>query len=234
MNRTLQRVVARRGKIYHGWWIVSASAVINAFGGGIFFQGFTVFFLPISRSLGLSRLMATLPFALSRVEGGIMGPISGMVIDRYGVKRLMMGGSIMVGVGYILLSFTTSFTTFLLVYLLIISVGATTAFMQSTMASVNTWFIRKRALTISIISGGSRLGTAIMVPALALSIHRYGWEDTARFAGIGVLLVVLPLTLVFHRSPESRGLRPDGDPPLPVTSGDSVAGERPSMPEDND
>ena len=234
MNRTLQRVIDRRGKVYHGWWIVSASAVINAFGGGIFFQGFTVFFLPITRSLGLSRLMTTLPFALSRVEGGIMGPLSGMLIDRYGVKRLMMVGSPMVGLGYILLSFTTSFTTFLLVYLLIISVGATTTFMQATMASVNTWFIRKRGLTISIISGGNRLGTALMVPALALSVHRYGWEDTARFAGISVLLVVVPLTLVFHRSPESRGLRPDGDPPRPVTSGDSATGESPSMPEDND
>ena len=42
----------------------------------------------------LSRAQTALPFSLSRAEGGIIGPITGWLIDRFGVKPLMFFGTI--------------------------------------------------------------------------------------------------------------------------------------------
>ena len=97
-----------------------------------------------------------------------MGPITGWLIDRYGVRPLMFGGTLLVGIGYILLSRTSTYLSFVLVYLLVISIGASTSFMQATTASLNMWFVRKRGIVMGINSaafqaGGRRACAAFVV-----------------------------------------------------------------------
>lgn len=200
----------RRGGMFYGWWIVIASAFTNGIGGSIQWQGFTVFFLPVAQTLGLSHAATAVPFALARAENGVLGPITGWLIDRMGVRPLMLAGTIVVGIGYIALSQTNSYLSFVLVYLFVISIGASTAFMQAATTALNQWFIRKRGLAMSINSAAFRLGGAIMIPALAWVILRVGWQTAAFWVGILMILVVAPLALVFRRSPESMGLLPDG------------------------
>ncbi|MEX0763167.1 MAG: MFS transporter [Dehalococcoidia bacterium] len=216
---------------YYGWWIVISAGLINSLGGSIHWQGFAVFFLPVSESLNLSRAATALPFALARAEGGLMGPVTGWLIDKYGVRPLMITGTILVGVGYIWLSRTSTYLAFLLVYLFVISVGASTTFMQATTAALNAWFIRRRGMAMSVNSAAFRLGGAIMVPLLSVAVLRYGWEAAAFWVGILMLAAITPLALVFRRSPESMGLRPDGDPPRERKT---IAGAAPGAYEDDE
>ena len=51
-----------------------------------------------------------------------------------------------------------------------------------------------------------------MVPLLSVAVLRWGWETAALWVGIGMLVFITPLGLVFRRSPESMGTGPDGDP----------------------
>ncbi|MBI4305092.1 MAG: MFS transporter [Chloroflexi bacterium] len=209
--------VARRpAKVFYGWWIVTASALTNGLGGSIQWQGFTVFFLPVARTLGLSHAATSVPFALARAENGVLGPLTGWLIDRVGVRPLMLIGTVIVGIGYIGLSRTNSYLSFLLVYLFVISVGASTAFMQASTTAINHWFIRRRGLAMSINSAAFRLGGAIMIPLLAYLVLKIGWQTTSFWVGILMIVVVAPLALLFRQTPESMGLKPDGDSrPLP-------------------
>jgi sugar phosphate permease len=84
--------------------------------------------------------------------------------------------------------------------------------MDATMAVANTWFIRKRALAMSITSGSIALGGALLTPFLAYAIHTWGWRTASIGSGIAFLLAGMPLSLLIHRSPESVGLLPDGAP----------------------
>ena len=120
------------GGIFYGWWIVAATCVVNAMGGGVYFYGFSVFFLPIKEALKLSSASTSLIFSLSRAEGAIEGPLAGYLIDRYGPRRMLTVGSLIVAVGYILLSRVNSFATFLFVYLGIVSLAFNAAFSGST------------------------------------------------------------------------------------------------------
>jgi MFS family permease len=185
---------------------------MNGFGGSVHWQGFTVFFIPISQSLGLSSAQMAIPFSLSRVENGLIGPVTGWLIDRYGVRRLMLIGTPLVGFGYILLSQTSTFLSFLLVYVFIISLGSSTSFMQASTTALNTWFSRQRGMVMSINSAAFRLGGAFMVPILSVAVLKWGWQTSALWVGIGMLLFITPLAIVFKRSPESIGVGPDGDP----------------------
>ena len=200
------------GGIYFGWYLLAGAAVINGLGGSVLWQGFTVFFIPVSESLNLTAWQTSLAFSLARAENGVLGPITGWALDKYGFRILMFAGTMVTGIGYIMLAGTNSYLAFMLVYLCVVSVGSSTSFMQATTAAINTWFVRMRGLAMSVNSAAFRLGGAAMIPLLSYVVLTWGWQIAAVAVGIGMLILILPLTLLFRRSPESMGLSPDGRP----------------------
>ncbi len=67
-------------------------------------------------------------------------------------------------------------------------------------------------MVMSINSAAFRLGGAFMVPLLSVAVLRWGWQTAALWIGVGMLVFIMPLAIVYKRSPESIGIGPDGDP----------------------
>ena len=80
-------------RIFYGWWILLLGAVINGIGSGIAYHGFTVFFLPLKRDLGVSSAAISLLYGAARLEGGFEGPVVGYLIDRFGFRKMIIIGS---------------------------------------------------------------------------------------------------------------------------------------------
>lgn len=198
-------------KIFFGWWIVISAALQNGLGGSIHWQGFTVLFIPISQTFGISSAQTSLLFALARAENGLMGPFTGWLMDKFGPRPLAIGGTAMAGIGYIFLARVENYTQFLLIYVLVISIGATTSFMQTAFVALNNWFIKKRGLVMSINSASFRLGSAILVPTFSYIVYAWGWQNAVLLLGIFLLVFITPLGIFFRKSPESMGLLPDGE-----------------------
>ena len=125
--------------------MVGVVTAVRIIGGGLHQYGFTVFFLPITRDLGLSRAAMSLAFSLSRAGAAIQAPLVGYLVDRFGPRPMLATAALFAGVGYILLSWVNSYASFLLVYLGVISLVFTAGFAHAPMVVANTWFIRRRA-----------------------------------------------------------------------------------------
>ena len=197
--------------LFYGWRMVAASAAVRVLGAGLHSYGFTVFFLPLSQELNLSRTATSFAFSLSRAEGAIEGPIIGHLLDRYGPRPVMLAAVLTMGAGYLLLSQIESYVTFLIVYTGLISLTHAGGFMHAPMALTNTWFIRLRARAMTINSAAYGLGGVLIAPVLSFIVHSWGWRWGAALAGLTFLIVGVPLCLTIRRSPESMGLAPDGD-----------------------
>ena len=195
---------------YYGWYMLAGASVMNALGGTIVWQGFAVFFIPVAESLGIQYWQTSLAFALARAENGVLGPITGWALDKFGYIPLILSGTLITGFGYILLSRQDTYISFLIVYLCVVSIGSSTSFMQATTAALNTWFIRYRGLVMSINSAAFRLGGAIVIPVLSVGVINLGWQTTAVIVGVILVVAIAPLSFLFRRSPESMGLKPDG------------------------
>ena len=202
----------RWSDLYYGWRMVAVGSMLRILGGGLYFYGFSVFFLPLSQDLGLSRASTSLVFSLARAQGAFEGPIAGYFMDRYGPRPLIIMALIMTGVGHMLLSGVNSYVTLLIVYMGVVSLSFHAGFMDAPMLIANTWFIRKRTMAMAVISGSIGIGGFIFTPILSAAVHTYGWRQAAFGCGIVFLIVGLPLALFVRRSPESMGLQPDGDP----------------------
>ena len=206
--------------LFYGWRMVAASAAVRLLGAGLHSYGFTVFFLPLSQELNLSRTATSFAFSLARAEGAIEGPIVGHLLHRYGPRPVMLVAVALMGLGYLLLSQVESYVAFLIVYTGLISLAHAGGFMHAPMTLTNTWFIRLRARAMTINSAAYGLGGVLLAPVLSVIVHSWGWRWGAIAAGITFLLVGLPLCLTIRNSPESMGLLPDGAAaPMPSSAG---------------
>ena len=211
--------------LYYGWRMIGVVSALRILGGGLHQYGFTVFFLPVTQDLGLTRASTALAFSLARAEGSLTAPIVGYLLDRYGPKPLMLAAAGLAGVGYILFSFVTDYTTFLIVYLGVISLAFNAGFVHAPTVVANSWFIALRARAMTVVSAAVPVGGALITPLLAIAVQNLGWRWAALLAGVLFLVAGLPLCLGIHRSPESIGMRPDGAP-LQSTTNDDNADEK--------
>ena len=209
----LDKLSSRLSGIFYGWWMVAVGCSIRMLGGGFHLYGFTIFFLPITQELGLSRAATSAVFALARAEGAIEGPLAGYMIDRFGPRPMMLAGVILSGLGYILLAGVETYAGFLAVYLGVISLSFSAGFMHSPMVLANSWFIRRKAFAMTLVSSSIGIGGTLITPLLAFSVQTWGWRYGAFLAGLGLIIVGVPIALFAKRSPESMGLLPDGGPP---------------------
>src|SRR5262245_12054517 len=193
--------------------MVALGCAIRCLGGGLHHYGFTIFFLPLSLDLGLSRAATSLAFSLARAEGALEGPLAGYCIDRFGPRPIMFAAILLSGTGYMLLSTVDSYFQFLVVYLGVICLSYGAGFMHSPMVLANTWFIRRRTMAMTLTSASIGIGGTVFSPLLAFAVQAWGWRWAAVLTGISFLLIGLPLAAPVRRSPESMGLLPDGDSP---------------------
>src|SRR5437867_7405389 len=123
---------------------------------------------------------------------------------------MLVVGTLLAGLGLILLSLTHSYLLFLLVFIGPLSFGFQAGFNQATLAAVNSWFRRKRGLAMAIVQTGQAIGGVVIFPLVALAVLNLGWRTAAVLSGL-VVFMLLPLVLLIRRSPESMGLLPDGE-----------------------
>ena len=215
-------------RIFYGWRMVGLVSLIRVVGGGLHQFGFTVFFLPISQDLNISRAATSLAFSLSRAQGAVIAPLVGYFIDRYGPRPILVTAVFLAGIGYILLSWVHSYTHFMIVYLGVICLAFIAGFVHSPMVVANSWFIRRRARAMTVVSAAVPIGGALISPVLALGVASIGWRWAAFASGCIFLLVCLPLSFRLKGSPETLGLLPDGDDIEPSDAGASSAPHAPS------
>ena len=92
----------KRGGIFYGYWIVAAGCALSAVNGGLYFYGFGAFFKTITEELGTSRAVLSGAFSLARLEGGLVGPLEGWLIDRFGPRKVLYVGIPMMALGFVL------------------------------------------------------------------------------------------------------------------------------------
>lgn len=209
MAASVRSIYALRHRVFYGWRMVAASFFNQIMHSSLLFlsQGFYV--VQFESTFGWSRGAVSWAFGLLRIETGLLGPIQGWLLDRFGPRPLMRAGTLLFGVGLILLGQIQELWH-LFAALTVIAVGTSLASFLTINTALAHWFIRKRARAMSVTSIGFA-GGAVVAPLIALSITTFGWRETAVFSGILSFCIGLPLAQLFRRSPQELGLNPDGD-----------------------
>lgn len=200
-------------EIFYGWWVVFASCIVMGYSSGIMAYSSTIFFRPVAESLGASRTLMSVAVSLGRVGGALEAPLVGYFIDKLGPRTPMRVGMALASTGLILFGlFTNSLLIFFLTWTGMVTLGFGSMGFAPAWAAINNWFVRKKGRAMGIGMSSQGMGGAILAPFMAYIIGYWGWQTAAVVAGIGVAVIVLPITTLIRTRPEEMGLKPDGDP----------------------
>lgn len=197
-----------RLKIFYGWWIVGACFLIAFYVSSVIFYGFTVFFEPLVREFGWSYTQVSFASSLRGLEMGILSPLIGSLVDRFGSRRLLLAGSITVGIGLILLSRTQSLFMFYGA-MAFIAFGAGGCTSVVTMTAVARWFRKDIGKALGIMSAGFG-ASGLMLPLIVWLVDGCGWRGALIALGLGMWIIGIPLACIIRDSPEQYGYLPDG------------------------
>lgn len=217
--------------MFYGWWLVIAFFFIALYVGASVFWGFTAFMEPLVKEFGWSYAQVSLASSLRGLEMGLLSPIVGILVDRFGSRKLIILGITSIGLGLIALSRTSSLITFYGA-MLVLAFGAGSCTTVVLMSCTANWFQRRIGLAMGIVASGFG-ASGLMIPLIVYLIDAFGWRSALMLLGCGMWIIGLPLTLVIRERPQDHGLLPDGMPlgeeTSPVLSHDKETASQPDL-----
>ena len=196
------RVHDRLRNLYSGWWVLLGVTLLGIMSGGILYHGAAVFFNPIKRDLNLSSANTSLIFTLSRAQSSLAAPLYGWLVDHFGPRPLIVLGAIVASVGLVVITLIDNYVLFLIAYVLLVSVPSHFGFGPTLMAAANGWFVRRKAVAMTILLTGIAAGGAIFLYPLGLGVATIGWRATLIYSAIFVLVSGLLLSRLVRTPPD--------------------------------
>jgi OFA family oxalate/formate antiporter-like MFS transporter len=143
-------------------------------------------------------------------------PIAGVLIDAFGIRRLMILGTVLASAGWIIGGLTAKSLLHLYVWYGVITGFGAGIIYLAVVANAVKWFPDRRGLAAGITAAGFGGGSSLTPIPISLTIHAIGWGHAMAVWGVFQGLIILLLALVIHFPPS--GWRPTGWDPSSQTA----------------
>lgn len=181
------------------WVMVAIGALMTCVAVGAMFS-LAVFLDPMTRDTGWSRAAISSAMTLNFLAMGIAGFGWGALSDRFGPRRVVLTGAVLLGLGLVLASRAASQTAFLLTYGLLVGTAAG-SFFAPMIVAVMGWFDRHRSLAVSLVSVGVGVAPMTLSPFAAWLVAATDWRTAQFTIGVLVWLLLIPAALLVRAAP---------------------------------
>ena len=207
---SLAKRTSESSNFYYGWVIVGVALISMAFWLGIR-ASFSVYYVALLEEYTWSRSGSAGVQSMALITYTLLAPLVGGLIDRFGPRRVIVPGIVVLGFGLVLCSTIKTLGQFYLIYGVIMGAGITCIGIITYSAILAHWFDKKRGLASGIAVSGMGLGTFVLVPLSQSFISMWGWRIAFIMTGVLVLILLLPANGIFLRhKPEEMGQKVDG------------------------
>jgi len=198
-----------KSPFYYGWIIVAIGFSAMAVAYGVR-SSFSVFYVAILEEFGWSRANTAAIFSINVIVYGISSPFAGFLVDRFGPRKILSIGVVLLALGTVLCSQASALWHFYLLFGVTIAVGTSLVGFPANIAVLSNWFIRKRGTAFGIFGSGWAV-SFLIVPLVQYLIVAFGWRMAFITLAVVIPVILLPLIILFSRHrPQDIGLLPDG------------------------
>jgi MFS family permease len=190
------------------WVVAVAGLVVLMVSNGLIISGITAFDEALIAEFGWARGDLKFRDLITLLLTGLVAPFIGVLIDRLGVRLLLITGAVLLSGAYFAYGMVTSLTQIYLIHLVFAAVLVACG-LNVAVIMVSRWFVRHRGSAIGIALVGTSLGGVFFPPLITRLIAEHGWRDTFQLVALAPIALLL-IGVFLARSPKEWGLEPLG------------------------
>jgi sugar phosphate permease len=211
----IERLIGR--PLHYAWLIVVVTFVTLITTAG-FRATPGVLIVPLQDEFGWSRGTISIAVSIGLLLFGIAAPFSAALMERFGVRRVMLVALATIAGGASLTTLMDAPWQLDLLWGVVVgsATGAVSVPLAATVA--NRWFAKRRGLVTGILTASNASGQMIFLPILAWIATTYGWRWVAVSVAAVAMVIVFPVVAIVVRDrPQAIGIEPYGaTAPVPV------------------
>ena len=197
-------------KRIHYSWVILMITFFSIIVAGIVISSSGVFINAFENEFGWDRSVIALSFAVSLFLYGISGPFMAALLEGLGVKKMMLLSMVTLILGSSLTLIMNQSWQLIIIWGLIIGLGASLFLTVISPYISNHWFGKRRGLALGILSASTATGQLVLLPILAAIIEHYSWRWAI---GLIIILCSFMLIIIFlfmKNTPKEAGMLPYG------------------------
>jgi sugar phosphate permease len=197
---------ARTGRVHYAWVIALVTFTVLLITAGVRATP-GVLMVPLETEFGWNRATISFAVAINIALFGLIGPFAASVMDRWGMRRVILAALALLVVSVALTTKMQSEWQLVLFWGILVGTGTGVTSLVLAAVVATRWFDERRGVVIGALSAANATGQLLFLPSLAKLVDQRGWR-TAALAVAGASAVVFVIVLLFMRNkPEDVGLR---------------------------
>ena len=201
----------RRG--WHYSWVIVTVTFLTALTSSAALGLPGALLQPLSREFGWDVEQISSALAIRFVLFGLMGRFAAILMERFGLRAVVVTALSLVAGGMALAIVMTQFWHLILFWGIMLGIGSgMTALVFSAVVS-NRWFDSHRGLVVGVLTASSATGQLIFLPVGAWMIEHVGWRLAVLPVFVACALVALLVWAFMRNRPNEVGLAPYGAAP---------------------
>lgn len=207
----VQERIFSRVKV-HPAWFVAALTFLTLMATAGFRSAPSVLIVPLEEAFGWGRDGISLAVSINVLLYGLTAPFAAALMERFGIKRVVLTALTVVGSGALLTMAINSIWQLVALWGFVVGIGTGSMALVFAASIVNRWFIQRRGLVIGALTAAAATGQLIFLPTLSSLAMDYGWRSISLTVGLAALVMVPILFIVLPERPDAIGVSPYGAP----------------------
>jgi MFS family permease len=222
LGRVTTTAPPRHTGIHPAWW-VAAVTFLALVGAAAFRAVPGVLIEPLRAEFDWSVSVISAAVAVNMALYGLTAPFAAALMERFGIRRVVVCALLVVAVGSGLTVFMTASWQLILLWGLLVGLGTGSMALSLVATVTGRWFVARRGLVSGILTAGGATGQLVFLPIVAAVDARWGWRPAALGTTAAALAVVPFVYWLLRDRPKDVGAVPYGgtaaDDPEPVRTG---------------
>ena len=181
------------------WLLLPLGMTVLLCSGTVY--SWSIFRTPLEALLNLNATESVLPYTVALIFYAGLMPVTGFFVDRVGTRTITAIGGVILGLGYILSSFTGQITTLVLTYGVIAGTGVGTTYGMPMVVAAR-WFPERKGLAVGLTIVGFGLSPLITAPLARVLINAFDVQRTLMILGIVFMTIILLISTTLRVPPK--------------------------------
>ena len=199
-------------KRLHPAWVVAGITFLTLIASAGTRSAPSVLIVPLEESFGWGRDEISFAIAVNVLLFGLVAPFAAALMERFGIKKVVMTALSVVGTGSALTIFIQKPWQLVALWGVVVGIGTGSMALVFAASIANRWFIKNRGLVIGGLTAATATGQLIFLPGLSTLAINIGWQSVSIAVSLSCFVMVPIIGLFMYERPSSAGVTPYGAP----------------------